>query len=70
MASFFEAVKIFLFGRKPWTIGRKPWTIVHGFVFESPKKVLRKIYHSKGSKNRSLMALVSVAYVAPSSGEL
>ena len=51
---FFEVVKFSIFGRKPWTI-------VHGFVFESPKKVLRKVCHSKGNKNKSLTTLVSVA---------
>ena len=33
----------------------------HGFVFVSLKKVLRKVYHLKGNKNRNLVALVSVA---------
>ena len=33
-----------------------PW-----FDFGSPKKVLRKVYHSKVNKKRNLMALVSVA---------
>ena len=41
--------------------GRKPWTIVHGLIFGSPKKVLRKVCHLKGNEKRNLMALVSVA---------
>ena len=40
---------------------QKPWTIIHGFIFESPKKVLRKVYRFKGNENRSLTVLVSVA---------
>ena len=41
--------------------GKKPWTITHGFVFLSPKKVLRKVYHLIGSEKRNLMTLVSAA---------
>ena len=35
--------------------------IVHGFIFVSPKKVLRKVYLLIGNKKRNLMALVSAA---------
>ena len=48
MVSFLAKVKIFRF--------YSPW-----FVFASPKKVLRKVCHSKGNKNKSLTTLVSVA---------
>ena len=41
--------------------GKKPWTITHGFVFQSPEKVLRKAYHLNGYEKRNLMALVSAA---------
>ena len=54
MKPFFAEVK-FSF------LGQKPWTIVHGFVFGSLKKVLRKVYHLKGHEKRSLMDFVSVA---------
>ena len=54
MAFFFGKVKFSVFGQKPWTI-------VHGLIFEGPKKVQRKVYQSKGNVNRYLMALVSVA---------
>ena len=40
--------------------GQKPWTIVHGLIFGSRKKVVRKVCHSKGNEKRNLMALVSV----------
>ena len=42
--------------------GQKPWTIVHGFIFEGPKKVMRKVYQSKGNEKRNLKAIVSVAW--------
>ena len=35
--------------------------ITHGFVFRTPKKVLRKVYQLNGYEKRNLMALVSVA---------
>ena len=54
MNSFFADVKIFIFW--PKTMDYSPW-----FDFGSPKKVLRKVYHSKVNKKRNLMALVSVA---------
>ena len=41
--------------------GQKPWTIIHGLIFGSPKKVLRKECHSKESKKGNLLTLVSVA---------
>ena len=41
--------------------GQKPWSIVHGFVFGSLKKVLRKVWHSIVNEKRNLMALVSAA---------
>ena len=41
--------------------GQKPWTIVHGFIFGSRKKVVRKVYHLKGNGKRNPMTLVSVA---------
>ena len=41
----------------PKTMDYSSW-----FDFESPKKVLRKVSHSKVHEKRSLMALVSVAY--------
>ena len=50
MVSFSAEVKIF-----------KPWTITHGFVFVSPKNVLRKVYHLIRNEKRNLMALVSAA---------
>ena len=34
---------------------------VHGVIFESPKKVVRKVCHSKGNEKRNLLALVSGA---------
>ena len=36
--------------------------ITHGFFSESPKTVLRKVYHLTGNRKRNLMALVSVAW--------
>ena len=54
MVSFLAKVKFSDFGQKPWTI-------VHGFIFRSPKKVLRKVYHSIVNVKRNLMALVSAA---------
>ena len=51
MVSFFAGVKFFI----------KPWTIVHGFIFESSKKVVRKVYRFKENENRSLTTLVSIA---------
>ena len=39
--------------------GKKPWTITHGFVFRSPKNVLRKVYHLNGYEKRNLMTFVS-----------
>ena len=35
--------------------------ITHGFVFQSPEKVLRKVYHLNGYEKRNLMTLVSAA---------
>ena len=54
MKSFFVKVKIFIF--RPKTMDYSPW-----FDFQSPKKVLRKVYHSIENEKRSLMALISVA---------
>ena len=33
--------------------GQKPWTIVHGFIFVSRKKVLGKVFQSKGNEKRN-----------------
>ena len=44
---------------------KNPWTIVHGFIFGSPKKVLRKVCHLNGYNKRNLMALVSAAWHLP-----
>ena len=54
MVSFFAEVKIFRF----W-----PKTMDYSQVFflASPKKVLRKVYHSKGNEERNLMTLISAA---------
>ena len=42
-------------------LAKKPRTITHGFVFRSPEKVLRKVYHLNGYEKRNLMTLVSAA---------
>ena len=47
--------------KSKFDFGQKLWTIVHGFIFGSPQKVLRKVYHSNGNEKRNLMALVLVA---------
>ena len=54
MEFFFAKVKIFRF----W-----PKTMDYSQVFflASPKKVLRKVYHSKGNGKRNLLMLISVA---------
>ena len=54
MVSFFADVKISRF----W-----PKTMDYSQVFflASPKKVLRKVCHSKGNEKRNLMTLISVA---------
>ena len=54
MVSFFAEVKIFRF----W-----PKTMDYSQVvfLASPKKVLRKVYRSKGNEKRNLMTLISVA---------
>ena len=54
LVSLSAKVKIFRFW--PKTMDYSPW-----FFFGSPKKVLRKVCHSKLHKKRNLMALVSVA---------
>ena len=51
---FFAEIQIFRFW--PKTMDYSPW-----FDFVSPKKVLRKVYHSIGNEKRNLMALVSAA---------
>ena len=55
MISLVTKVKIFRFWPKTMDY------IVHGFIFGSWKKVLRKVCHSKGNEKRNLMAFVSVA---------
>ena len=55
----------FLPKSKSSDFGQKPWTIVHGFVFGSPKKVVRKVCHSIVNEKRNLMALVSAAQHLP-----
>ena len=54
MEFFFAKVKIFRF----W-----PKTVDYSQVFflASPKKVLRKVCHSKGNEKRNLMMLISAA---------
>ena len=52
MAFFSGKVKSFRF---------RPKTMVHGFIFEGPTKVVRKVYQSKGNEKRNLTALVSGA---------
>ena len=54
MESFFAEVKNFRF----W-----PKTMDYSQVcfLASPKKVLRKVYHSKGNEKRNLMMLISAA---------
>ena len=54
MVSFFAELKILIF--RPKTMDYSPW-----FDFWSPKKVRRKLCHSKGNEKRNLMAFVSVA---------
>ena len=54
MVSLLGKVKIFRFRLK--TMDYSPW-----FHFVRRKKVVRKVYHSKGNEKRNLMALVSVA---------
>ena len=54
MASLFADVKIFIFW--PKTMDYNPW-----FDFGSPKKLLRKVCHTKLNEKRNVMALVSVA---------
>ena len=54
MVSFFVEVKIFKF----WT---KTMDYSQVFFLASPKKVLRKVYHSKGNEKRNLMTLISAA---------
>ena len=54
MVSFFAEVKIFRFWQK--TMDYNPW-----FDFQSPKKVLIKVYHLNGYEKRNLMTLVSAA---------
>ena len=55
MVPFSAEVKIFRFWPKTMDY------ITHGLISQSPKKVLRKVYHPKGNKKRNPMALVSVA---------
>ena len=55
MVSFFADVKIFRFWPKTMD------SIVRCFFLASLKKVLRKVYYSKGNENRNLMTLISVA---------
>ena len=55
MVSFFAEVKIFRFWSKTMDYSQV-------FFLASPKKVLRKVYHSKGNEERNLMTLISVAY--------
>ena len=52
MVSFLAKVKIFHFWIK--TMDYNPW-----FDFQSPKKVLTKVYHLNGYEKRNLMTLVS-----------
>ena len=52
---------LFLPKSKFSVFGKKPWTITHGFVFRSPEKDLRKVYHLNGYEKRNLMTLVSAA---------
>ena len=52
---------LFLTKSKFSDFGQKPWTITHGLIFWSPKKVVRKVYHSKECEKRNLLTLVSVA---------
>ena len=52
---------LFLLKSKFSIFCKKPWTITHGFVFWSPEKYLRKIYHLNGYEKRNLMTLVSAA---------
>ena len=54
MESFFDEVKNFRF--RPKTMDYNPW-----FDFGSPKKVLRKVCHTKESVKKNLLILVSVA---------
>ena len=54
MVSFFAVVKIFRFWLKTMDYSQV-------FFLASPKKVLRKVYHSKGNEKRNPMTLISVA---------
>ena len=54
MISFKAKVKIFIFW--PKTMDYNPW-----FDIWSPKKLLRKVCHTKLNKVKNLLALVSVA---------
>ena len=54
MVSFFPVVKIFRFCPKTMDYSQV-------FFLASPKKVLRKVYHSKGNEKINLMTLISAA---------
>ena len=54
MVSFFADVEIFRFW--PKTMDYSPW-----FDFWESKKVLRKVYHTKGDEERTLTTLASAA---------
>ena len=54
MVSFFAEVKTFRFWSKTMDYSQV-------FFLASPKKVLRKVYHSKGNEKRNIMVFVSVA---------
>ena len=56
MVSLFAKVKIFQILAKNHGL-----YIVRCFFLASPKKVLRKVCHSKGNEKRNLMTLISVA---------